>query len=406
MPDNTTTPAENNNTGSDKKEQERQKAHESLINTLKLGLIAGGVGTLGYPFTLSSIQPKLVFICLLIAFAAFISGYFLGTLFGMPKRNNAQDSNYALNNSLVEISEWLTKIIVGLGLINLKQIPGYMKKFGAFVQETTGVTDGSINIFSISIVIFFSLFGLYIGYNYMRLVLSRQYKDEDDNLLTQLAKANDAKQKAEEEKQKAEEEKLKAEAERQKAEEAKIKIMDKVNQENTGDQVPETEAPEATRGAESEEVKGARLFQNENIKSNIEQMKEAALQKFTKGMKENAAANDPQKDQWGGVSVKNNRKLEAKYEEIAQGAYQITLTVSATDQAQFPLNDNEPVLFALHQTFGDPPFRIAYTKDGKATTSFFCYGSFTVGAFVSDTQTELELNLATLPGTSEYFKTH
>ena len=68
-----------------------------------------------------------------------------------------------------------------------------------------------------------------------------------------------------------------------------------------------------------------------------------------------------------------------------------------------PLKDGDLVIFALHPTFGDPPARIVTVEDGEAELTLLSYGSFTVGA-IADDGTELELDLAELPGVSQTFK--
>mgnify|MGYP003420994595 CR=1 FL=1 len=86
--------------------------------------------------------------------------------------------------------------------------------------------------------------------------------------------------------------------------------------------------------------------------------------------------------------------------------YKIHLKVLSTNPAKNPLQAGDLILFALHNTFGDPPIRLSKVKDQCAETEFYSYGSFTVGAFVDYGTTELELDLAEVQGVSNYFKTH
>ena len=87
-----------------------------------MGLFLGMVPVIGFPITIPEMGGKILFIGLTLGIAAFISSFFIGTLFGMPKRNNKKETNYSLNNSLTDISDWLSKIIIGLVLVNLKEI--------------------------------------------------------------------------------------------------------------------------------------------------------------------------------------------------------------------------------------------------------------------------------------------
>jgi tetratricopeptide (TPR) repeat protein len=159
------------------------KISRNLNATLKLGITTGFIGVIGYAVTLPGTGWKLLFLAILICAASFISGFFLGFLFGIPKRNVSNESDYNLSTNLVDISDWLTKIIIGLGLIEIKRIPGLLQAIGSYIQLQTG-GDNSIKIFSATCIVYFSVFGLYYGYNYMRLFLSGQFKEADDNLLT------------------------------------------------------------------------------------------------------------------------------------------------------------------------------------------------------------------------------
>ncbi len=159
-----------------------KKISTNLNNTFLLGAVTGFTGIIGYSCYLEHDRGKLLFLAILLAAASYISGFFLGFLFGIPKRNTDQESAYNLSTNLVDISDWLTKIIIGLGLIEIKRIPGYLQGVGTYIQQSVS-GDASIKIFSVCCLIYFSIFGLYYGYNYMRLLLSAHFKEADDNLL-------------------------------------------------------------------------------------------------------------------------------------------------------------------------------------------------------------------------------
>jgi tetratricopeptide (TPR) repeat protein len=160
------------------------KAIMSLHYTFLLAVVIGLAGIVGYTLNLQNFGWKMLFLVLLLALASFISGFFLGFLFGIPKRSDDKDSAYHLSNNLTDISDWLTKIIIGLGLVEIKAIPAALYSVGVFIQSSTKAED-SIKVFSVCCLIYFSIFGLYFGYNYMRLFLSIEYKGADDKLLIQ-----------------------------------------------------------------------------------------------------------------------------------------------------------------------------------------------------------------------------
>lgn len=344
-----------------------QEAEDSTLRTMFVAISIGVIGLLGYALPIKGVGLSIFFVSFLLAFASLIVGFFTGTLFGMPKRNDVENSDYSLNNSLVEISDWLTKIIVGLGLVNLKQLPNYLMRMGKYVSEASGSTGQSLDVFSMCVVVYFGIFGLYIGYNYMRLVLSQKYKVADDNILRKELKKKDL-----------ETQELKTEVE-----EAKVKAAAIIQEAN---QI------------------SASTIQELDADQYVTLMKQEAERKFRKGLQENPI--DPQRNQWGGVAINNNRELQATVSEIASGAYKIEIRVLSTDPQRFPLPEGETVLFALHDTYGQPPFRYKKVEGGVAEISIFSYGSFTVGAMADKGDTSLELNLAELPNVSEYFKTH
>jgi hypothetical protein len=123
----------------------------------------------------------------LIAGAFFISGILIGFIFGIPrimsqessyleasntestltKRRSYKDGLYGENSNLDQISDWLTKILVAIGLTQLTQIPGALEQYAKSVELALGGFPSS-NMFSIAILIFFSLDGFLIGYLWTR----------------------------------------------------------------------------------------------------------------------------------------------------------------------------------------------------------------------------------------------
>jgi hypothetical protein len=375
-----------------------KEAETSVLLTLYMGLFLGLVPVIGFPITIPEMGGRILFIGLILGIAAFISSFFTGTLFGMPKRNNIKESDYSLNNSLVEISDWLTKIIVGLGLVNLKEIPDFLISLGEYVRASSKYDGQLVNIYSIGIVVYFGFLGLYIGYNYMRLVLSNKYKSADDNLLEkklEIAKIEVLEAKNENEQKGKEILKIQSEIQ------DKVQISDAlfkmVNKPKTSD---------TTLLVDSENIDGTTKNSKDKkeIEQNIYKMTSEATLKLKRGLITNN--NDPQKGQWKSNSTNNERELKAEVIEETKGLFKIKLHVSSTNPENNPLKKDDLVLFALHNTFGDPPFRMVKVTNQSADLELYAYGSFTVGAFVDYGSTELELDLAELPNVSSYFKTH
>ncbi len=160
-------------------------------------------------FTIVSLLISLVIIlgfdsvsvisCLLLSLACLFIGGFAGFLFGIPKvlqgninnipvsstsapiispGTNRQELNelgaLRVNTNLEEISDWLTKIIVGLGLINLKEIPILLRGTSILIAESITIKGSPLKnvVFANSLILFFPILGFLIGYLVTRLYLS------------------------------------------------------------------------------------------------------------------------------------------------------------------------------------------------------------------------------------------
>jgi hypothetical protein len=117
---------------------------------------------LGLAATVLWIDVRNALTGLIWALACFVSGGALGFIFGIPKvlqqgpqkqpdesktvaSNSNQAANYRqeVNTNLTEISDWLTKMIVGVGLVNLKEIPPLIKKLALVLASGMAKSDPS-----------------------------------------------------------------------------------------------------------------------------------------------------------------------------------------------------------------------------------------------------------------------
>jgi len=133
---------------------------------------------------------------LFIAGASMITGGLMGFLFGIPKtlqqekpdktstdetpKEKAKDNNvsYQANTNLEQISDWLTKILVGVGLTQLTSLPGALRKFGQFVSPGLGSKPES-PILAIGILFFFSICGFLLCYLWTRLYFGNELRKAD-----------------------------------------------------------------------------------------------------------------------------------------------------------------------------------------------------------------------------------
>lgn len=145
---------------------------------------------------------------LLVAGAFLLGGGLLGFLFGIP-RSLAQDSirlpspeegvaeseagksistatrggdlgrggGYAANTNLEQISDWLTKIIVGVGLVQLYKVPGLLFRLTEFLKLGSDTSQGAA--LEVGVVFYFSISGFLVGYLWTRLFLAAEFSKAD-----------------------------------------------------------------------------------------------------------------------------------------------------------------------------------------------------------------------------------
>jgi len=103
---------------------------------------------------------------------------------------------------------------------------------------------------------------------------------------------------------------------------------------------------------------------------------------------------DPQRGQWGGKPERNGWRLSATVEDGGDGWFNTRLSVESTTKGK---ELRKGVRFHLHDSFPEPVYDIKPRK-GRATTSIWSYGAFTVGVLVKDDNTLLERDLSKLRG--------
>jgi hypothetical protein len=113
---------------------------------------------------------------LLLSFASLAAGSIIGFIFGIPKVNKRwiSEEKYQDNTNFEEISDWLTKIIVGLTLIQLIKVPSFIRKIVEYILNTAKCPE-SCKYFDkpiiICIILINLIIGFYIGYIYSRFFL-------------------------------------------------------------------------------------------------------------------------------------------------------------------------------------------------------------------------------------------
>jgi len=183
---------------------------ERALFTLVIVMVVGLLGIIIYSINTSNASKFLsvATIGLLAAGASSFVGGLLGFLFGIPRTlqqdrlseattsniNPASELgnekvNYQANTNLEQISDWLTKILVGVGLTKIAVIPVKLNQIAEYIAKGLG-TDGA-NIFALAIIILFGISGFLIGYLWTRLFLPTAFRQADlSTLFNRVEKAN------------------------------------------------------------------------------------------------------------------------------------------------------------------------------------------------------------------------
>jgi hypothetical protein len=131
---------------------------------------------------------------LLVAGGALFVGGLLGFLFGIPRtlqgdpvtgssdEVSQNDIHYKVNTNLEQISDWLTKILVGVGLTQLAKIPKYFNELGQYLVPALG-NDSASGIYGILVIVYFISTGFISGYLVTRIYLGRVFQAAEKSYL-------------------------------------------------------------------------------------------------------------------------------------------------------------------------------------------------------------------------------
>lgn len=117
------------------------------------------------------------------AAAAFVIGALLGFLFGLPRTIEQSGSKALLqtNTNLDQISDWLTKILVGIGLVQVNKIAKGVNALAASLVPGLGGHDGA-HAFASAVLGYSAVDGFLVGYLWTRIVVSIRLTEAAENL--------------------------------------------------------------------------------------------------------------------------------------------------------------------------------------------------------------------------------
>jgi hypothetical protein len=148
-------------------------------------------------FTNARVQA--VAVGLITAGGAMVVGGLLGFIFGVPfsrdSANPDQDrsedkskspeakgssAKYRPNTSLEQIAEWLSKMLVGVGLVELKSVSQRFFRLAEFISKGLGGTAAA-DVFAYFLVLLFGGCGFLFGFIWARIYLKRWFSKADED---------------------------------------------------------------------------------------------------------------------------------------------------------------------------------------------------------------------------------
>lgn len=114
---------------------------------------------------------------------AFAMGALLGFLFGLPKTvgGAASGSGLTTNTNLDQITDWLTKILVGLGLVQLGKVTHGVTKIANALAPGLGNGSGAKS-FGVGLLVYAVVDGFLLCYLWTRIDLVELFRSADDSL--------------------------------------------------------------------------------------------------------------------------------------------------------------------------------------------------------------------------------
>jgi hypothetical protein len=116
----------------------------------------------------------------MVSAASFLAGGLLGFLFGVPraltsdtdKNSNEQHDRLYANTNLEQVSDWLTKIIIGATLVQLGSVVNRFSELATFVSNIFGSPSAQNKTMTGAIILYSAVFGFFAAYIGARSILT------------------------------------------------------------------------------------------------------------------------------------------------------------------------------------------------------------------------------------------
>jgi hypothetical protein len=292
---------------------------------------------------------------------ALSGGIFLGFLFGIPRtpggndddgagrKKGARELDYKPSTNLEQVSDWLTKILVGVGLVELKELKGALASVGALVSSAVDPGLRGVGVLTELVVVVFAAVGFLASFLWTRVYYPAIQVGTDIGILRQLSE-------------------LQADV--------------------------QTAAKLATAPPEAEQA--AIIAPPAEATDPVREVyrKIAAFERAP-----DIYDSDPTADIFAGTaSATKDRRLTGRIDKKMKGALILVVRAEASGGTSL---DGEAI-FLLHPTL-DGPVRRVVCLNNAAETKFYSEGTFHVVAILDGGKTVLMLDLSEVPGVPKWF---
>ena len=344
---------------------------------------------IGYGVTTRS--WTLLMIEALIGTASLSVGCLLGFLFGIPRtirprggdsggsadgRRDSAAMPYEPSNNLEQVADWLTKILVGVGLVELGKFGNALAQVGDQVAKSVAPPPTGTNIVTEVILVAFATIGFLASFLWTRIYYGGIQARADSDIVNWLQSKLDD-------------------------QESRIERADKVAEKlasgkliapSTAPAAPGTVAVTAELPASTGETAAA-------ITSDLPTELRVKVDRFLHTAVD--WDDDTVPRVFGQLSSEaNGRVLRGEISAAYEQALVIRLVVERRSGAAL----TDDVAFLLHPTFHSRVRVVPVDGDDRADLEIYCTGWFTVGAIADSGQTLLEYDLRSLPGAPDWFK--
>lgn len=176
------------------------KDSEKALKALALCMLAGLLVAMVYGFQAETIAKFVarVSVGVGVAGASMAIGGILGFIFGIPRslqqegipangnetvnqgaeKNNTPQVGYRGNTNLEQISDWLSKMLIGVGLTQINTLPGQLNRVADYIASGMGGLPND-PVFALALLVYFLVCGFLFGYLWARLFLAGALRQAD-----------------------------------------------------------------------------------------------------------------------------------------------------------------------------------------------------------------------------------